>query len=139
MPKNSPDERVVYLALKGVFKSTDAQLRKPKKIRELIKKHQQQGDIQDLIQEHNIDNVCNVAKVLLEERIFESTLNAKVRFPEVFEVSPAQSADRAVSENEAARNESDAIRDIVEGRQKDLLSIVSSDATMKERKSQLGT
>lgn len=138
MPKNSPDERVVYLALKGVFKGTDAQLRRQKKIRELITKHQHQADIQDLLQEHNKDNVCNVAKVLLKERIFESTLNAKVRFPEVFEVSPAQSADRVVSENEAARNKADAIRDIAKGRQKDLTSIVSDDAMMKEQKSHLG-
>jgi hypothetical protein len=57
-----------------------------------------------------------VAKGLLEEQIFESTLNAKIKFPEVFEVSPAQSAERTASEAEAARTEADAIKDAAESR-----------------------
>jgi len=88
--------------LTNIFKGADAQVRKPKKIRELIQRHQNCRDVRDLIHEHNIDNVYNVAKVLLEERIFESTLEAKIRFPEVFEVSPAQSAEREAFEAEAA-------------------------------------
>jgi lipoate synthase len=75
MTKNTPDERLVYLALKNTFEGADAQVRKPKKIRELIQKRQDNADIRDLIREHNIDNVCNVAKTLLELQIFESTLN----------------------------------------------------------------
>ena len=39
-------------------------------------------DVQDLIMEHNIE------KALLDEQIFQSTLKAKICFPEVFEVSP---------------------------------------------------
>src|SRR5579862_8363964 len=117
MAQNPPDERLVYLALKNIFKGADAHLRKPKKIRDLILNHQDQSNVRDLVQEHNIDNVCNVAKGLLEQQIFESTLKAKIRFPEVFEVSPAQSAERAVSEAEAARTEADAIKDVAEGRQ----------------------
>ncbi|KAK5074428.1 hypothetical protein PMZ80_011243 [Knufia obscura] len=112
--KNQPDERLVYLALKNVFRDTDAQLRRPKKIRELILKRQESIDVRDLIEAHNIDNVCNVAKALLEQQIFESTLKAKIRFPEVFEVSPAQSAERSASEQEAARTEADAIQVVAE-------------------------
>ena len=70
--------------------------------------------MRDLIEAHNIDNVCNAAKTLLEQQIFESTLKAKIRFPEVFEVSPAQSAERAASEQEAARTEADAIQIVAE-------------------------
>lgn len=114
-PKNSPDERIVYLALKNVFKGPDAQVRKAKKIRDLVLKRQHMLDVHELIKEHNIDNVCQVAKVLLEEGIFASTLKAKIRFPEVFEVSPAQSAERSASEEEAARSEADAIKIAAEG------------------------
>ena len=110
MPKNPPDERLVYLALKNVFKGADAQVRRPKKVRELIQKAQQNVDVRDLIRKHNMENVCNVAKALLEQQTFESTLKAKIRFPEVFEVSPAQSAERSASEVEAAKTEADAIR-----------------------------
>ena len=86
--KNAPDERVVYLALKIVFKGPNAGVRQPKSIRKLIKKSQGQGDIAGLLESHNIDMVCNTARVLLTEQIFESTLKAKIRFPEVFDESP---------------------------------------------------
>ena len=76
-------------------------------IRKLIRKHLDNGD----------DNVCNTAKALLQNEIFASTLKAKIRFPEVFEVSPAQSAERVASEAEAARSDADAIRDAAGGRQ----------------------
>ncbi|KAE9374093.1 hypothetical protein N431DRAFT_543550 [Stipitochalara longipes BDJ] len=62
--KNPPDERVVYLALKNVFKGSNA--------------------------------------------------DAKIRFPEVFDVSPAQSAEREASEAEAARNDAIALKDAVQ-------------------------
>ncbi|KAI0191402.1 hypothetical protein EV127DRAFT_363792 [Xylaria flabelliformis] len=68
--KNPPDERVVYLALKNVFKGKNAE--------------------------------------------------AKIRFPEVFDVSPAQSADRAASEAEAAINEANAIKGVVHAYSEDV-------------------
>jgi hypothetical protein len=89
MAKNPPDERLVYLAFKNVFKGANAQVRRPKKIRDLVQEYEDQSSIRDLIQEHTFDKVCHVAKGLLEQQIFESTLKAKIRFPEVFEVSPA--------------------------------------------------
>src|SRR5271154_3314000 len=115
MARNPPDERLVYLVLKKYFQGTDAHIRKRKAIYKLIQEHQDEVDIRDLMREHNLDNVCNVAKSLLEHQIFESTLKAKIRFPEVFDVSPAQSAERAVSEAEAAKTEADAIRDAADG------------------------
>ncbi|KIW40879.1 uncharacterized protein PV06_06492 [Exophiala oligosperma] len=110
MANNFPDERVVYLALKEIFKGADAQVRKAKKVREIVQKARNSIDVRDLIQQHNIENVCSVIKTLLEKQIFESTLKAKIRFPEVFEISPAQSAERSASEAEAARLEADAIK-----------------------------
>ena len=109
MTRNLPDERLVYLALKDSLKGADAQIRKAKKVREVVQKVQYNVDVRDLIQEHNLDNVCNVAKALLEQQIFESTLRAKICFPEVYEISPGQSAERSASEAEAARLEADAI------------------------------
>ena len=107
---NQPDERSVYLAFNNVIRGTDAQLRKQKKIREFILKQQTNANVKALIESHNIEDVCNVVRSLLEQRVFESTLRAKIRFPEVFEVSPAQSAERSASEKEAARSEADAIQ-----------------------------
>jgi hypothetical protein len=53
-------------------------------------------------------------RTLLTEEIFKSTLRAKIRFPEVFDVSRAQTAEREASEAEAARNEATAIQDVVQ-------------------------
>ena len=117
MVRNPPDERLVYLALKNIFKGQDAQVRTPKPIRKLIRKHENAPDLRELIAEHTMDNVCNAAKTLLERRIFESTLYAKIHFPEVFDVSPAQSAERVASEAEATRTEADAMKGIAEGLQ----------------------
>jgi lipoate synthase len=66
MTKDPPDERLVYLALTNTFKATEAQVRKTKKVRELIVKKQHNVNVRNLIREHNLDNVCNMAKALLE-------------------------------------------------------------------------
>ncbi|KAI0114084.1 hypothetical protein GGR51DRAFT_505449 [Nemania sp. FL0031] len=123
--KNPPDERVVYLALKNVFKGPNAEVRQLKVVRKLITKSQQDADVADLINAHNIDTVCNIARTLLTEEIFESTLKAKIRFPEVFDVSPAQSAEREASEAEAAINDANAIAGAVQGYSEDVQNIIS--------------
>ena len=117
MAKNHPDERLVYLALRNVFKGPDAELRVLGKIRKRIQKHldDEDAEVHALVAEHDIDDVCYTAKALLQDDIFASTLRAKIRFPEVFDVSPAQSAERVASEAEAARSDSDAIRDAAGG------------------------
>jgi hypothetical protein len=113
----------------------DALLRDAKKIRKLIQKHVNNGDaeVRALVAEHNIDNVCNTAKALLQNEIFGSTLRAKIRFPEVFEVSPAQSAERVASEAEAARSDADAIRDAAEGRQGTWTSPQANEVELAQR------
>jgi hypothetical protein len=107
--KPPPDERVVYLTLKNVFKGPAAEIRQTKAINKQIVKHGQQEDIAQLIRAYGLDVICNTARILLTNKVFESTLNAKIRFPEVFDVSPAQSAEREASEAEASRNEAKAI------------------------------
>jgi hypothetical protein len=122
MAKGLPDERLVYLALKGVLQSQDVHIRQEKKIRTIIQRQQNHAGIQHLIQEYGIDGLCQTAKALFRDQIFESTLKAKVRFPEVFEVSPGQTAERTMSEQEAARHEDAAIQNVTDG-QPDLSEI----------------
>lgn len=105
-----PDERVVYLALKSIFKGQNAQVRKNKTVSKLIKQHKTQESVANLLREYNFDIVCGLASTLLSAEIFDSTLKAKVRFPELFDPSPTQSAEKEASEAEAARYEADVIR-----------------------------
>ncbi|KAB5522989.1 hypothetical protein GE09DRAFT_1153410, partial [Coniochaeta sp. 2T2.1] len=112
--KIHPDERGVYLALKNVSKGSYAEVRQLPKIRKLILNSQEQHDVASLIKAYNMNTVCTTARTLLTERIFESTLEAKIRFPEVFDVSSTQSAAREASEVEAARNEANALEDAIQ-------------------------
>lgn len=68
----------------------------------------------DILRQYNIDRTCDVAKKLLEDKVFGSTNRAKTRFPELFDVSPTQSAEREASEAEAARDEANAVREVSE-------------------------
>jgi len=94
-------------------------MRQPKPIQKLINQNKGQQDVAGLIREHNIDVIYNTARTLLTEQIFESTLKAKIRFPELFDMSPAQSAQREASEAEAARNEENAIKDARKSHEED--------------------
>jgi hypothetical protein len=117
MAQNLPDEKTVYLALKGVFSGQSGLIRQEKKVRALIQKQQGQAEIKHLIKEHTIVRLSQTAKALLKDQIFESTLKARERFPEVFEVSPDQTAERAVSELAAAENEDAAFQNVAEEHQ----------------------
>lgn len=123
MAPNPPDERTVYLSLKNVFKGGDANLLKLKSIKKRILDCKEEPEIRALIDEHNIDHVSTAAKSLLAKKIFASTLEAKTRFPEVFEVSPAQSLERESYEAEAAGSEVETFNDIdaAEGDQETVL------------------
>jgi hypothetical protein len=131
---NRPDERLVYLALRGVFLGPDAHLRNQKKVRDRIQKYKDNAEIKALLQQHSEDSICNIAKLLLERQVFESSLTAKLCFPEVFDVSPAQSAEREASIAEAAKSEADAIRNVAEGRPVLDIAPIRSSTTERIRK-----
>lgn len=139
MAKIPPDERTVYLAFKNVFKGPEAQPQTDKSIRRKIRKHGDQGDeVRALIQEHSVKSIGGVVKALLSNDIFASTLNAKIRFPELFDVSPAQSAERAATEAAAAKTEIDAMRDAsVTQHEKSASLIVGEEAIAQEVKLQM--
>lgn len=108
--KAVPDEPLVYLALKGVFKGANAAIRHPRLIRELITKNRHDSDIAELIKSYRKDKIYNSAHILLAGQVFESTNIAKARFPEVFDVSPAERAERKAAEAEAAKIDAQAVQ-----------------------------
>lgn len=130
-----PDERVVYLALKNVFKGQDAGIRQSKAVKKLVQENKEQENVASLLRDHGLDVVCNAARTLLVNEIFASTLKAKIRFPELFDLSPTQTAEREASEAEAARYEASAIENAVKGRQQDLEPSVAGPSTVPISKS----
>lgn len=110
MAYSAVDRCRVYLACRPIFAGNNALLRKLKKIRELLLTHQK--SIQPLIQDFSIEKVADIVKILLEKRIFQSDVKAKIEFPELFHSSPARDAQRATSENDAARSAAEVLEEV---------------------------
>ena len=112
MPKQpSPDSRLIYLHCSSIFSGANAQVRRPKAVTRLLE--QRKESIKILTKEFSLPAIAATAKELLEEQIFESLPRAKLRFPELFQTSETQEAERAASEAEVVRIEAEAARDIV--------------------------
>jgi hypothetical protein len=137
--KTHLDEKLVYLALKNVFKGPDEKMRRLPPIRRLIQKNQHQPDIANLVKAYGIETVCSTVRNLLIGKVFLSTLKAKTRFPEVFDVSPVQTADREASEAEAARHEATAIQDVEQGHEETIQDIIEPEEEVEEDSSKYNT
>lgn len=95
------------MTYRSVFSSTTAQLRKPKAIKKVVLKHG--GMSQTLVKELGLTKVVSVLSYLLEKRVFQSELNARVEFPELYESESSRTVQRTASEDEAARSESEML------------------------------
>ncbi|KAI9670786.1 MAG: hypothetical protein M1817_003897 [Caeruleum heppii] len=104
---STEEKREVFLFCRGIFAGQNAQLRKKSKVRELLQQHG--GRIGPLVSKYGSDSIFNTARHLLEKKVFESNLRAKIEFPDLYEISASRGAQRTASENEAARSEAEAL------------------------------
>lgn len=111
MVSRHPDQRLVYLHCSSIFKEANAQIRRLKKVTQVLSERRQ--SIQILTNEFTLDAIAAVAKQLLDDRIFESLPRAELRFPELFQRSETQEAEREASEAEVARIEAGAAQETV--------------------------
>lgn len=109
--KTVADDGEVYMAFNAIIQGQDSQIRKLPSIKRLVRKHKQQPQIARLLKEHGETVICDQLRRLLESQVFESTDKAKCEFPELFEVSQAQCAERAISEAEAVEDHEKAIEE----------------------------
>lgn len=115
------DERRVFLAYRAVFDGNNAQIRQPKAILKVVSQHRQSSQI--LLKGLGEKHVIGTLKKLLERKVFESELEAKLAFPNLFTTSLAQDVQHNASEADAARSEAEALEDItfLEGDRDDAL------------------
>lgn len=106
----SPDRRLVYLHCLSIFSGVNARIRRLRAVSRLLQQHQ--ASIKILTREFTLSAIAAIAKELLEEQIFESIPRAKLRFPELFQPSKTQEAERAASEVDIVRIEAEAAQDI---------------------------
>ncbi|EQB57289.1 ubiquinol-cytochrome-c reductase cytochrome c1 [Colletotrichum gloeosporioides Cg-14] len=100
----------VYRACRAIFSGDAALFRKPKKIKETLLHNR--GPLKHVFQEFGEVKLADIVKQLLENRLFESDLRAKVEFPELFRTSPQQDAQREASEADAAKSVADCLGEI---------------------------
>ncbi|KAL8668682.1 MAG: hypothetical protein Q9168_006703 [Polycauliona sp. 1 TL-2023] len=80
--QRSPDGELVYLHCSSIFSGENAHVRKSKAIRNLLEANSIK--IKTLTQDFDLATIVAVAKRLLEDGIFESLPQAKLRFPGLF-------------------------------------------------------
>ena len=100
------ERRRVFLAYRTVFNDTNAHIRKTK-VREVVQSHSK--SFKPLIRDLDFEQVVDVVKSLLDQSIFESELQAKIAFPELFRSWTARDVQRSASEVDAARSEAEAL------------------------------
>ena len=100
----------VYLYCRPIFTGDKAKLRRAKKITELVR--MKEGALAPLLHDIGEGKLVAVARDLLEGRVFESELRAKVEFPDLFRPSPSRDAHRQVSEIEAAQSAAEALDEV---------------------------
>ncbi|KAL8837299.1 MAG: hypothetical protein Q9170_002594 [Blastenia crenularia] len=105
-----PDGRLVYLHCSSIFSGENALLRRQGKISRLLREHQ--TSIKVLTSDFTLPAITVVVKQLLEEQIFERLSYAKVRYPELFQPSGTQEAERAGSEAQVLKTEAAAAQDV---------------------------
>lgn len=106
-----PNQRLVYLHCASVFKGDRAQIRKLKKVTEVLTRYRK--SIKTLTNEFSLATIAPVAKALLDREVFASEARAKLHFPELFQPSETQEAEREASEAEAARIEAEAVQEAI--------------------------
>ncbi|KAK0378425.1 hypothetical protein CLIM01_04200 [Colletotrichum limetticola] len=104
--KNEDLERV-YCTCRAIFSGNDALLRKRKKVKEALIKNR--TTVKPLFSNFGEENTILMSQHLLECRVFESDLRAKVMFPSLFQSTPQQDADREASEADAVRSVANAL------------------------------
>jgi hypothetical protein len=111
MAHSSAERRRVFLAYRTVFTGQYAQIRKPKRIKEIVQQHRR--SFGSLTEDFGLDKVVDIIKVLLDQCVFESELKAKIAFPELFQTSAARDIQRNASENDAARSATEALEEMI--------------------------
>ncbi|UQC85769.1 uncharacterized protein CLUP02_11268 [Colletotrichum lupini] len=104
--KNEDLERV-YCTCRAIFSGNDALLRKKKKVKEALVKNT--TTIKPLFFSFGEEKTILMSQHLLECRVFESDLRAKVMFPSLFQSTPQQDAEREASEADAVRSVANAL------------------------------
>ena len=100
--------RKIFLAARKVFVGSAARVRDRSAIKTVISRH---AAFESLKQDFGEIIVVDVIWSLLDNGIFESELNAKLAFPELYQPSQARNLQHDASEQEVAVSEAEALNE----------------------------
>jgi len=106
---SNDSRRRVYLLCRPIFSGNNALVRRHRKVKELVNGN---GSLKPLLKDIGEARLVEILRDLLENRIFESELKAKVAFPELFRPSPIRDAQRQAFEIDAARSNAEVLEEI---------------------------
>ncbi len=104
------DEHRIFLAYRAIFEGNSAQIRQPKVIMKVVVHHR--ASTQTLLKSLGEKHIVDTLKSLLERKVFQSELEAKLAFPDLFTTSFAQDVQHNASEADAAKSEAEALEDV---------------------------
>ena len=104
------NEQRVFLAYRAVFEGSSAQIRQRKAILKVVLNHR--NSTQTLLKSLGEKQVIDILKSLLERKIFQSELEGKLAFPNLFTTSLAQDEQHNASEADAVRSEAEALENV---------------------------
>lgn len=109
--KGSAAERCrVYIHCRPIFTGVDAQVRKQKRVKELV--DASWASLEPLLQGIGQKRVLKILQCLLDGRIFESEACAKLEFPELFLPSSLTDVHREAAEDSAAKSREEILDSI---------------------------
>jgi hypothetical protein len=110
MSSAAAERRQVYLACKAIFSGTNALMRRSKAIQKRVTEHE--ASLQTLILDFDVDRVTKILKGLLEKKVFQSEIKAKLEFPDLFVSAPSRETQHDAFEDEAARSAAEVLEEI---------------------------
>ncbi|GKT44873.1 uncharacterized protein ColSpa_05054 [Colletotrichum spaethianum] len=117
MAHTTEERQQVYRMCRALFSGDGAQLRQKKRVRKVLVKNK--SSLQPLFEGMGEEKLVIIAQFLLENRVFESDLQAMLMFPDLFRTSPRRDAQREASEADAAKSVANALVDMTHSEDED--------------------
>lgn len=112
---NQLNDQAIYQATKDIFVGPKAKFRKPGPVRRSIESYSKKNTlVRQYVSQYGAEAIHQTVLKLLSDGVYESTLIAARRFPDLFEPSVAQATARDMLEAEATRSEEAALEDVIQ-------------------------
>jgi len=106
----SENQKKVYIAYRAFFKGEDARIRERMAIPDIVAQHLKSGQI--VVEGLSLMQVADILRELLQRNIFESEVEARLTFPDLFATTLAQDVQHSFLEGDAAKSEGKELNEI---------------------------